>query len=151
MRFSNATYWHRPVTSFTLCALVVTSIGCTTTKQVHLSTSVPPAPEAENVEVVAVETVEGRRIEFAPAAAVVEQADGHAVLQFPEATTFDGREARLDRTLDLSEIGSYELIETQNKFSVGKTLGLLAMLAGFAFGALALMMCSGDGFYAQNC
>ncbi len=151
MQYRVAPSWRRPVASLTLCALIVGSIGCSTTTRTHLTASVPPPPRAENIEVLAVETVDGARVEFEPAAAVVEREGGRAVLRFPVATTFDGRAASLDQTLSLSEIRSYELVKTEEKFSPLKTLGLVGAVGLVAVGIFALTfeMTFGPGLF--NC
>ena len=59
-------------TALTVCAMFTAGAGCAAVKQGPIITVVPPAPTATNIEVAAVETAAGERIEFDSVAVVLD-------------------------------------------------------------------------------
>jgi len=121
--------WHQTATAIALIpALVLFSVGCTSTKTVQVQTSVPPAP---GVYVTAVETTTGQQLDFDPPASVVENPDVGFVLEYSELGTFNGRDAWFDRTMELEKVRLYEVLEEQKSTNWVVVVGVVA-----AFGLL---------------
>jgi len=91
-------------------ALVLFSVGCTSTKTVQVQTSVPPAP---GVDVTAVETTAGHQLDFDPPASVVRNPEVGFVLEYSELGTFNDRDAWFDRTMELETIRRYWVLNKQ--------------------------------------
>ena len=121
-------------------ALVLLSVGCTTTKMVPVSTRVAPAP---GIDVIAVETTTGKQLDFDPPASVVESPEVGFVLKYAELTTFDEHDAWLDRTMELQTIRRYSVL---NKQKSTNWLTVIGAIAAFGFVVWVVAECGADKY-----
>ena len=134
MRILNATCWHRLVASFTVCALVVTSIGCMKTKRVHFTATAPPAPESDTL-IVGATTNDGEELSFTEPAAIEAIDTGNPLLTGWVMSTYQGQPAEEVFKLELSEIAEYRLATEERKPDVLSNLVIGLVILGIVFGA----------------
>jgi len=152
MRFLNATCWHRPVAALTVCALIVTSIGCTKTKRIHFTATAPPAPESDAL-IVGATTNDGEEISFSEPAAIEALDTANPLLSGWAMTTYQGKPADEAFTLELSEIAQYQLVAEERKPDWVSNATILVVLVAIVYGISQYKMDLGGmcNFFAGPC
>ena len=133
MPYGSTLPWRRLVASTTLCALLVATVGCTTTKHVRFTATAPPAPESE-VLIVGAKTNAGEEIRFSEPATIELLDTGDPRLTGWAMTTYQGNPADQRLSLRLNEVAEYELATEERKPDMIKNVTILLVLGAIVYG-----------------